>query len=147
MIVRFYQGWFQMLYLDLPCSRLHVFCLVVSTGGPTRALSAGLVETHKIHAFPHGHRHRPCRQQLRGGALKRCWGRQSNLPHPKVHVELKEEGGNTRSMSANAAAGKPYVELGLAAYFVFTTAYSFRVENYLTVPFLLLFFTGIPIWG
>jgi hypothetical protein len=39
------------------------------------------------------------------------------------------------------------VELGLAAYFVFTTAYSFRVENYLTVPFLLLFFTGYSYMG
>ena len=36
----------------------------------------------------------------------------------------------------------PSLELGLAAYFLFTIAYSCTIENYLTTPFLLLFFTG-----
>jgi hypothetical protein len=41
----------------------------------------------------------------------------------------------------------PVVELGLAGYFGLTTAYSFSVENYLTTPFLLLFFVGYAYIG
>jgi hypothetical protein len=35
----------------------------------------------------------------------------------------------------------------LAGYFVFITAYSFSVENYLTVPFLMLFLIGYSYMG
>jgi hypothetical protein len=41
----------------------------------------------------------------------------------------------------------PAVELGLAAYFFFTTAYSITIENYLTTPFLVLFFVGYSYMG
>ncbi|MGA3167388.1 MAG: hypothetical protein ABSF14_14890, partial [Terriglobia bacterium] len=39
------------------------------------------------------------------------------------------------------------VELSLAAYFAFTIVYSFSMENYLTTPFLLLFFMGYSYMG
>ena len=34
------------------------------------------------------------------------------------------------------------IELALAVYFLFTVVYSFESENYLTSPFLMIFFTG-----
>jgi hypothetical protein len=62
-------------------------------------------------------------------------------------VELKQEGWEHKKYVRHSYGWKPYVELGLAAYFVFTTVYSFRVENYLTMPFLLLFFIGYSYMG
>jgi hypothetical protein len=41
----------------------------------------------------------------------------------------------------------PIIELCLASYFLFTTIYSFTMENYLTTPFLLLFFMGYSYMG
>ena len=55
--------------------------------------------------------------------------------------------GKARSTCAAAPAGFRIVELGLAGYFLFTTIYSVTVENYLTTPFLLLFFMGYTYMG
>jgi hypothetical protein len=75
-------------------------------------------------------------------------GKQSEFVRtPKYRVELKEEGWEHKKYVRHRSGWKPYVELGMATYFVFTTAYSFRVENYLTVPFLLLFFIGYSYMG
>ena len=41
----------------------------------------------------------------------------------------------------------PIFELALAAYFVYSVAYSFTIENYLTTPFLMLFFMGYSYTG
>ncbi len=41
----------------------------------------------------------------------------------------------------------PAVELLLAVYFSFTAAYSVYAENYLTTPFLMLFFMGYSYMG
>ncbi|HEY6290739.1 MAG TPA: hypothetical protein VI455_04145, partial [Terriglobia bacterium] len=41
----------------------------------------------------------------------------------------------------------PVAELSLAGYFLYTTAYSFSVQDYLTTPFLLLFFAGYSYMG
>jgi cellulose synthase/poly-beta-1,6-N-acetylglucosamine synthase-like glycosyltransferase len=148
MIVRFYQGWFQMLYLDLPlflastCSvssfymaaqrelyprdwwkRIRFMPFLMATG-------IGLAVNNSV------------------AVIEALLGKQSEFVRtPKYHVGLKEEGWEHKKYVRQCCGWKPYVELGLAAYFVFTTAYSFRVENYLTVPFLLLFFMGYSYMG
>jgi len=148
MIVRFYQGWFQMLYLDLPlflastCS-ISSFYMVAQRELYPRdwwkrirfvpflmATGIGLAVTNSI------------------AVIEALLGKQSEFVRtPKYRVELKEEGWEHKKYVRHRCGWKPYVELGLAAYFVFTTAYSFRVENYLTVPFLLLFFIGYSYMG
>ena len=148
MIVRFYQGWFQMLYLDLPmflastCSvssfymvaqrelyprdwwkRLRFMPFLMATG-------IGLSVTNSI------------------AVIEALLGKQSEFVRtPKYRLELKEEGWEHKKYVRRGGGWKPYVELGLAAYFVFATAYSFRVQNYLTVPFLVLFFVGYSYMG
>ena len=44
-------------------------------------------------------------------------------------------------------AAIPAVELLLAAYFAYTTAYSVYAENYITTPFLMLFLVGYSYMG
>ena len=148
MIVRFYQGWFQMLYLDLPlflastCSvssfymvaqrelypqdwwkRLRFVPFLMATG-------IGLSVTNSI------------------AVIEALLGKRSEFVRtPKYRVELKEEGWERKKYVRRGSGWRPYAELGLAAYFIFATAYSFRVENYLTVPFLLLFFMGYSYMG
>jgi len=143
MIVRFYQGWFQMLYLDLPlflastCSVSSFYMVAQRELYPQdwwkrirfvpflMATGIGLSVTNSMAVME---------------AL--CGKRSEFVRTPKYRVELKEEGWEHKKYVRRGGGWKPFIELGLAAYFVFATAYSFRVENYLTVPFLLLFFIG-----
>jgi cellulose synthase/poly-beta-1,6-N-acetylglucosamine synthase-like glycosyltransferase len=148
MIVRFYQGWFQMLYLDLPlflastCSVSSFYMVAQRELYPRdwwkrirfvpflMATGIGLAVTNSV------------------AVIEALLGKQSEFVRtPKYRVELKEEGWEHKKYVRHRCGWKPYVELGMAAYFVFTTAYSFRVENYLTVPFLLLFFIGYSYMG
>jgi cellulose synthase/poly-beta-1,6-N-acetylglucosamine synthase-like glycosyltransferase len=148
MIVRFYQGWFQMLYLDLPlflastCSVSSFYMVAQRELYPRdwwkrirfmpflMATGIGLSVTNSL------------------AVIEALLGRQSEFVRtPKYRVELKQEGWEHKKYVRRGGGWKPYVELVLAAYFVFATAYSFRVENYLTIPFLLLFFIGYSYMG
>ena len=148
MIVRFYQGWFQMLYLDLPmflastCSVSSFYMVAQRELYPKdwwkrirfmpflMATGIGLSVTNSM------------------AVIEALLGKQSDFVRtPKYRVELKEEGWEHKKYVRRGGGWKPYVELGLAAYFVFATAYSYRVENYLTVPFLLLFLVGYSYMG
>jgi len=60
---------------------------------------------------------------------------------PKYRVEGRHARWE-RNKYARKSGWIPYVELGLAGYFLFTTVYSFSVQDYFTAPFLLLFFGG-----
>jgi cellulose synthase/poly-beta-1,6-N-acetylglucosamine synthase-like glycosyltransferase len=148
MIVRFYQGWFQMLYLDLPlflastCSvssfyiaaqrelypriwwkRIRFLPFLMATG-------IGLAVTNST------------------AVIEALLGKSSEFVRtPKYGVEVKQEGWERKKYARHRCGWKPYVELGLAAYFAFTTVYSVRAENYLTLPFLLLFLVGYSYMG
>jgi cellulose synthase/poly-beta-1,6-N-acetylglucosamine synthase-like glycosyltransferase len=147
-IVRFYQGWFQMLYLDLPlflastCS-VSTFYMVAQRELYPRdwwkrirfvpilmATGIGLAITNSV------------------AVIEALVGKRSEFVRtPKYRVELRERGWEQKKYVREGSGWKPYVELGLAAYFFFTTAYSFSVENYLTAPFLMLFFIGYSYMG
>ncbi len=148
MIVRFYQGWFQMLYLDLPmflastCSVSSFYMVAQRELYPKdwwkrirfmpflMATGIGLSVTNSM------------------AVIEALLGKRSEFVRtPKYRVELKEEGWEQKKYVRRGGDWKPYVELGLAAYFVFATAYAYRVENYLTVPFLLLFLIGYAYMG
>lgn len=148
MIVRFYQGWFQMLYLDLPmflastCSVSSFYMVAQRELYPKdwwkrirfmpflMATGIGLSVTNSK------------------AVIEALVGKRSEFVRtPKYRVELKEEGWEQKKYVHRGGGWQPYVELGLAAYFVFATAYSYRVENYLTLPFLLLFLIGYTYMG
>jgi cellulose synthase/poly-beta-1,6-N-acetylglucosamine synthase-like glycosyltransferase len=147
MIVRFYQGWFQMLYLDLPlflastCS-VSTFYLVAQRqldpcGWRSRfkympflmATGIGLAVANSK------------------AVLEALLGMQSSFVRtPKYRVEGRGEGWERKKYVARNG-WIPALELALAAYFFCTVAYSFLIENYLTTPFLLLFFAGYGYMG
>jgi cellulose synthase/poly-beta-1,6-N-acetylglucosamine synthase-like glycosyltransferase len=142
MIVRFYQGWFQMLYLDLPlfllstCSfssfymmgerqlypkdwwkRLRFIPFLMATGiGLTVRNSRAVLEA--------------------------VLGKQTEFVRtPKFRVEGKQAGWERKKYLGHAG-WIPFVEMSFAVYFLFCVVYSLSVENYLTVPFLMLFVMG-----
>jgi len=148
MIVRFYQGWFQMLYLDLPlflastCS-ISTFYMVAQRElypGEWRsriryipflmATGIGLAVTNAK------------------AVIEAVIGKQTEFVRtPKYRLEAREEGWERKKYVRRRAGWIPVVELCLAGYFLFTTIYSLTMENYLTTPFLLLFFGGYSYMG
>jgi cellulose synthase/poly-beta-1,6-N-acetylglucosamine synthase-like glycosyltransferase len=148
MIVRFYQGWFQMLYLDLPlflastCSISSFYMVAQRELYPREwrgrikyipflmATGIGLAVTNaKV-------------------VIEALMGKQTEFVRtPKYHLEAREEGWEGKKYVRRRAGWIPIIELGLAGYFLFTTVYSLTMENYLTTPFLLLFFMGYSYMG
>ncbi len=147
-IVRFYQGWFQMLYLDLPlflaatCS-VSTFYMVAQRELYPRnwwtriryipflmATGIGLSITNSK------------------AVIEALVGKQSEFVRtPKYRVEAPEEGWERKKYVRRRAGWIPAVELALGGYFLFITAYSIGIENYLTTPFLMLFFMGYTYMG
>jgi cellulose synthase/poly-beta-1,6-N-acetylglucosamine synthase-like glycosyltransferase len=142
MVIRFYQGWFQMLYIDIPlflASTLSVssFYLVSQKELFPRswprailylpflmALGIGLTVTNTL------------------AVLEALLGRQTPFARtPKYRVETKKD--VVRASRYRKRLGwVPWVELLIGSYFALTVYYALENENYLTVPFLFLFVLG-----
>ena len=143
MIIRFYQGWFQMLYIDLPLFMVSTFSIssfyLVSQKElfPGRwysklpylpflmALGIGLTITNTK------------------AVLEAIIGHQTAFARtPKYRVAAKGE----RSVAAKKYRKRlgwiPWAELLVGCYFVLTVYYAMANENYITVPFLILFVYG-----
>jgi cellulose synthase/poly-beta-1,6-N-acetylglucosamine synthase-like glycosyltransferase len=142
MIIRFYQGWFQMLYIDLPLFLASTFSIssfyLVSQRElfPRRwtrtfvylpflmALGIGLTITNaKV-------------------VVEALLGRKSAFARtPKYRVESRKD--KVRSRKYRRGLGWiPWIELAVGAYFAATVQYAVANENYITVPFLCLFVFG-----
>jgi cellulose synthase/poly-beta-1,6-N-acetylglucosamine synthase-like glycosyltransferase len=142
MIIRFYQGWFQMLYIDLPLFLASTFSIssfyLVSQRElfPRRwprallylpflmALGIGLTITNTI------------------AVLEALAGRQTAFARtPKYRVESKQD--KVRTTTYRRRLGwVPWLELVIGGYFALTVYYALDNENYITVPFLILFVVG-----
>jgi cellulose synthase/poly-beta-1,6-N-acetylglucosamine synthase-like glycosyltransferase len=142
MIIRFYQGWFQMLYIDLPLFLASTFSissfylvsqkeLMPRTWLRTflylpflMALGIGLTVTNTR------------------AVLEALFGMQSSFKRtPKYRVEAKGE--RVRSGKYRRRLGwVPWVELLIGTYFAATVYYAVINENFITVPFLVLFVLG-----
>ncbi len=142
MIIRFYQGWFQMLYIDLPLFMASTFSIssfyLVSQRElfPRRwprailylpflmALGIGLTITNTI------------------AVLEALVGKQTAFARtPKYHVESKKD--KIRASKYRRRLGwVPWIELLIGSYFALTVYYALDNENYITVPFLILFVVG-----
>jgi hypothetical protein len=148
MIVRFYQGWFQMLYLDLPlflastCSVSSFYMVAQRELYPAEwrtrvkyipflmATGIGLAVTNSK------------------AVIEAIIGKQTEFVRtPKYRLEARGEGWEGKKYVRHRAGWIPIIELCLASYFLFTTVYSVTAENYFTTPFLLLFLVGYTYMG
>jgi cellulose synthase/poly-beta-1,6-N-acetylglucosamine synthase-like glycosyltransferase len=142
MIIRFYQGWFQMLYIDLPLFLASTFSIS----------SFYLVSQREL--FPNTWRRTflflPFLMALGIGltitnsraVLEALFGKSSSFTRtPKYRVEGK--GARARAAKYRRRLGwVPWVELLIGGYFLAAVIYALNNENYITVPFLLLFVLG-----
>jgi len=142
MIIRFYQGWFQMLYIDLPLFMASTFSIS----------SFYLVSQKELFpkTWPRAFLYLPLLMALGIGltitntraVLEALAGKQTAFARtPKYRVETKKD---------KVAAAKyrkrlgwvPWIELLIGTYFALAVYYAIDNENYITVPFLMLFVFG-----
>jgi len=128
MVIRFYQGWFQMLYIDIPLFLASTFSIS----------SFYLVSQRELfpRTWPRALLYLPFLMALGIGltvtntiaVLEALVGKQTAFARtPKYRKRL---------------GWIPWVELLIGTYFAMTVYYAIDNENYLTVPFLLLFVVG-----
>ena len=142
MIIRFYQGWFQMLYIDLPLFLASTFSISSFYLVSQRELFPGKWYRSLLYL--------PFLMALGIGltvtntraVLEALLGKQSAFARtPKYRVESK--GDKVRAKTYRRGLGwVPWVELLIGAYFAMTVYYAVENENYITVPFLILFVVG-----
>src|SRR6202165_3830665 len=142
MIIRFYQGMFQMLYIDLPLFMASTFSIS----------SFYLVSQRELfpRKWPRALLYLPFLMALGIGltitntraVLEALLGQKSAFARtPKYHVESKKD--RVRSSAYRRRLGwVPWVELLIGCYFAGTVYYAISNENYITVPFLVLFVVG-----
>ena len=142
MIIRFYQGWFQMVYIDLPLFMASTFSISSFYLVSQRELFPGkwfraLLYLPFLMALGIGLTVTNTR-----AVLEALLGKQSEFARtPKYHVESKKD--KVRANNYRRGLGwVPWVELLIGCYFAVTVYYAIDNENYITVPFLVLFVLG-----
>ncbi len=147
MIIRFYQGWFQMLYIDLPLFMASTFSIS----------SFYLVSQKELfpRSWPRSLLYLPLLMALGIGltitntraVLEALVGKQTAFARtPKYRVESKKDkvfGAKYR----RRLGWVPWIELLIGTYFALAVIYAIDNENYFTVPFLLLFVIGYWVTG
>jgi cellulose synthase/poly-beta-1,6-N-acetylglucosamine synthase-like glycosyltransferase len=142
MIVRFYQGYFQMLFIDLPlflastCS-ISSFYLVSQRELRPKTWWRTFLYMPFVMATGIGISVRNAQ-----AVIEAIMGKKSEFARtPKFNIEGKQ-GTFAKKSYRNKAGWMPYAEILLGVYFSLTIVYAIMNENYATVPFLLLF-----VWG
>ena len=142
MVIRFYQGWFQMLYIDIPLFLASTFSIS----------SFYLVSQRELFpkTWPRALLYLPFLMALGIGltvtntiaVLEALVGKKSAFARtPKYRVESKKD--KLHAAKYRKRLGwVPWIELLIGSYFAMTVFYAVQNENYLTVPFLLLFVVG-----
>src|SRR3954469_24724672 len=142
MIIRFYQGWFQMLYIDLPLFLASTFSIS----------SFYLVSQRELfpRTWPRALIYLPFLMALGIGltitntkaVIEALVGQKSPFARtPKYRVETKKDRINATKYRRRLG-WVPWIELLIGGYFASTIYYAVENENYITVPFLLLFVLG-----
>ena len=142
MIVRFQQGWFQMLLIDLPlflastCS-ISSFYLVAQRELRPNTWWRTFLYMPFVMATGIGISVRNAQ-----AVMDAIVGKKTEFARtPKFKIEGKQ-GTFAKKSYKNKAGWMPYAEVLLGLYFSLTVVYAIVNENYATVPFLLLF-----VWG
>jgi hypothetical protein len=142
MIVRFYQGWVQMLVIDLPlflastCSISSFYLVAQRTIHPrtwkrtfwklpfVMAVGIGLAPRNAL------------------AVIEALLGIQTEFARtPKYRIEGQKDSW-LRKTYRKPSGWMPIVEILLGLYFTATIVYAIQIETYATIPFLLLF-----VWG
>ena len=142
MIVRFYQGWIQMLVIDLPlflastCS-ISSFYLVAQKELRPKSWWRTFLYMPFVMATGIGISVRNAQ-----AVIEAILGKKTEFARtPKYKIEGKRDSFVTKKYR-NKAGWMPYAEVFLGVYFFFTVLYAILNENYATVPFLVL-----VVWG
>jgi cellulose synthase/poly-beta-1,6-N-acetylglucosamine synthase-like glycosyltransferase len=147
MIIRFYQGWFQMLFIDLPLFLASTFSIS----------SFYLVSQRELFPKTWGRAllYLPLLMALGIGltitntkaVIEALIGKESAFARtPKYKVESKKD--KVAATKYRKRLGWiPWIELLIGTYFALTVIYAFQNENYVTIPFLLLFVFGYWVTG
>jgi cellulose synthase/poly-beta-1,6-N-acetylglucosamine synthase-like glycosyltransferase len=143
MMIRFYQGWFQMLFIDLPLFMASTFSVS----------SFYLVSQKEL--FPKNWAktflYLPFLMALGFGltitntkaVIEALLGIQTSFKRtPKYNVEKKTDKSVAAKKYRRRLGIIPWIELAIGSYFVLTIVYAVTNQNYITVPFLLLFVLG-----
>jgi cellulose synthase/poly-beta-1,6-N-acetylglucosamine synthase-like glycosyltransferase len=146
MVIRFYQGWFQMMYIDIPLFLASTFSIS----------SFYLVSQRELHprTWWRTFLYLPFLMALgigltitnSKGVIEALMGKQSAFARtPKYSVQSKTQ----KSVAVKAAKKYrkrlgiiPWIEMGVGTCFGFMVWYALTNENYVTVPFLILFVYG-----
>jgi cellulose synthase/poly-beta-1,6-N-acetylglucosamine synthase-like glycosyltransferase len=147
MIIRFYQGWFQMLFIDLPLFLVSTFSIS----------SFYLVSQRELFPKSWGRSllYLPLLMALGIGltitntkaVIEALIGKQTAFARtPKYKVESRKDKVKTTKYRKRLG-WIPWVELLVGTYFALTVYYAFENENYVTIPFLLLFVFGYWVTG
>jgi cellulose synthase/poly-beta-1,6-N-acetylglucosamine synthase-like glycosyltransferase len=145
MIVRFYQGWFQVLAIDLPlflastCS-VSSFYLAAERAFYPKTWKRTFLYLPFVMATGIG-------LSVRNAfaVMEAIFGVKSEFVRtPKYRVEsaAKEHGAWAKKSYRKRAGWMPFAEVALGLYFAAAVVYAVQNENYATIPFLLLF-----VWG
>jgi cellulose synthase/poly-beta-1,6-N-acetylglucosamine synthase-like glycosyltransferase len=147
MIIRFYQGWFQMLFIDLPLFLASTFSIS----------SFYLVSQRELFPKTWGRAllYLPLLMALGIGltitntkaVIEALIGKESAFARtPKYKVESRKDK-VTATKYRRRLGWVPWIELLIGTYFALTVIYAFQNENYVTIPFLLLFVFGYWVTG
>jgi cellulose synthase/poly-beta-1,6-N-acetylglucosamine synthase-like glycosyltransferase len=147
MIVRFYQGWFQVLVIDLPlflastCS-ISSFYLAAERALYPKTWKRTFLYLPFVMAVGIGLSVRNA-----WGVLEALFNVKSEFVRtPKYRVEANATGNGNSDWSKKtyrkSAGLMPFAEVALGIYFALAVVYALQNENYATVPFLFLF-----VWG
>jgi cellulose synthase/poly-beta-1,6-N-acetylglucosamine synthase-like glycosyltransferase len=143
MIIRFYQGWFQMLLIDLPLFLASTFSIS----------SFYLVSQKELfpRSWPKTFLYLPFLMALGIGltvtntraVLEALFGVQSSFKRtPKYRVQAKGEKSVAAKKYRKRLGVVPWIELAIGCYFAAAVYYAFTNENYITIPFLIIFVLG-----
>ncbi|HLY43523.1 MAG TPA: cellulose synthase family protein [Terracidiphilus sp.] len=142
MIVRFYQGWFQMLLIDFPLFTASSFSIAVFYVMSQRELFPKTWKKTFIYL--------PFLMALGIGltvtntkaVMEALFGIKSAFVRtPKYRVAKKGEKSQAAKYRKRLILA-PWIELIFGAYFFLAILYTFTNENYFTAPFLILFVVG-----
>ncbi|HET9742846.1 MAG TPA: cellulose synthase family protein [Terriglobales bacterium] len=143
MIIRFYQGWFQMLLIDLPLFLASTFSIS----------SFYLVSQKELfpRSWPKTFLYLPFLMALGIGltvtntraVMEALFGIQSSFKRtPKYRVQVKGEKSIAAKKYRKRLGLVPWLELLIGVYFAAAVYYAVSNENYITVPFLIIFVVG-----
>jgi hypothetical protein len=143
MMIRFYQGWFQMLFIDLPLFMASTFSVS----------SFYLVSQKELYpkSWMKTFLYLPFLMALGIGltvtntkaVMEALLGIKSSFKRtPKYRVEKKTDKALAAKKYRRRLGIIPWIELAIGTYFALTVWYAVSNQNYITVPFLLLFVLG-----